>query len=102
MHLFLIIYLLHNSYDLKCYTLLAVRQAHPSTDFVNPSQGFVMPGPFYLNEPSLTSLQLRQANVAELKNNDEYWQNRLKALEANHKKINEIMEQETQRAVSQL
>lgn len=53
-----------------------------------------------MNEPSLTTLQLRQANVAELQKNDEYWQNRMKHLEENHKKINEVMEQETQRAVS--
>lgn len=59
-----------------------------------------MPAPFYLNEPSLTSLQLRQANVAELKKNDDYWQTRIKNLEENHKKINEVMEQETQKAVS--
>lgn len=59
-----------------------------------------MPGQFYLSEPSLTSLQIRQANIAELKNNDEYWQNRLKALEANHKKINEVMDAEAQQAVS--
>lgn len=77
-----------------------VRQGHTKNDFVNPPNAVIMPGPFYLNEPSLTSLQLRQANVVELKKNDEYWQNRLKALEANHKKINEVMEQETQRAVS--
>lgn len=79
---------------------LAVRQGHSKNEFINPPQGVIIPGQFYLNEPSLTSLQLRQANVAELKKNDEYWQNRLKALEANHKKINEVMEQETQRAVS--
>lgn len=78
----------------------AVRQGSPKTDLVTPPQGVIMPGPFYLTEPSLTTLQLRQANVAELKKNDDYWQNRLKALEANHKKMNEVMEQETQRAVS--
>lgn len=76
-----------------------VRQGHPKNEFITPPQGVVMPGPFYLSEPSLTSLQLRQANVAELKKNDEYWQKRMIALEANHKKINEVMEQETQRAV---
>lgn len=80
-------------------TISVVRQGHSKNDFVNPPHG-IMPGPFYLHEPSLTTLQLRQANVAELKKNDEYWQNRLQALEANHKRINEVMEEETQKAVS--
>lgn len=65
-----------------------------------PAAGpFVTAPLLFLNEPSLTSLQLRQAHVAELKKNDEYWQNRIKTMENNHKKINEIMDNEFSKAV---
>nr|XP_023026466.1 MICOS complex subunit MIC25-like isoform X2 [Leptinotarsa decemlineata] len=40
-------------------------------------------------------------NVAELKKNDEYWENRIRALEASHKKMNEIMDKEYNKAVEQ-
>ncbi|KAG5898406.1 hypothetical protein JTB14_030384 [Gonioctena quinquepunctata] len=67
-----------------------------------PPQGTpIMTTPYFLNEPSLTTLQLRQQNVAELKKNDEYWENRIKALEASHKKMNEVMEQEYTKAVEE-
>lgn len=59
----------------------------------------VVPQP-YLYEPSLTSIQLRQANVAELKKNDAYWEQRLQELEGKHKKMYEIMELEYNKAVS--
>ncbi|ENN72220.1 MICOS complex subunit MIC25 isoform X1 [Dendroctonus ponderosae] len=57
--------------------------------------------PVYLHEPSLTSLQIRQANVAELKKNDEYWANRIKALEQNHKKMNSVMDEEYKKALDE-
>ncbi|XP_018576599.1 MICOS complex subunit mic25-b [Anoplophora glabripennis] len=77
-------------------------QQNPSV--VAPPAGgpFVTAPLLFLNEPSLTSLQLRQAHVAELKNNDEYWQNRIKTLESNHKKINEIMDKEFSEAVDEI
>lgn len=56
--------------------------------------------PQYLYEPSLTSIQLRQANVKELKKNDAYWEKRVRDLEENHKKMHEIMDLEYKRAVS--
>nr|CAH7741923.1 unnamed protein product [Callosobruchus chinensis] len=62
----------------------------------------MMAAPFFLHEPSLTTLQLRQTHVAELKKNDEYWEERLKQLEDKHKKMNEIMEQETKKAIEEL
>lgn len=58
----------------------------------------VVPQP-YLYEPSLTSIQLRQASVAELKKNDAYWEKRLQELETKHKKMYEIMEIEYNKAV---
>jgi hypothetical protein len=58
--------------------------------------------PMFIYEPSLTSVQLRQANLAELKKNDHYWENRLKNQQANHQKINEIMDTEYKRAVTDL
>ncbi|CAG9826680.1 unnamed protein product [Diabrotica balteata] len=60
------------------------------------------PFPIFINEPSLNSYQLRQANVAELKKNDEYWQQRLKNLEEKHKKINDVLDQEYQKALEEL
>ncbi|XP_066249986.1 MICOS complex subunit Mic19 [Euwallacea similis] len=57
--------------------------------------------PVYLYEPSLTSLQIRQANVAELKKNDEYWENRLRSMEDDHKKMKIIMDEEYQRALNE-
>lgn len=59
----------------------------------------VVPQP-YLYEPSLTSIQLRQASVAELKKNDAYWEKRMHELESKHKKMYEIMEIEYNKAVS--
>lgn len=55
--------------------------------------------PFYY-EPSLTSIQIRQNNVNELKKNDEYWEKRIVDLQKNHEKIQEIMELEYNKAVS--
>lgn len=59
----------------------------------------VVPQP-YLYEPSLTSIQLRQASAAELKKNDAYWEKRMQELESKHKKMYEIMEIEYNKAVS--
>lgn len=56
--------------------------------------------PYYLYEPSLTSIQLRQDNVKQLKKNDEYWEKRVRNLEENHKKMHEIMDLEYKKAVS--
>ncbi|KAF7281155.1 uncharacterized protein LOC143203828 [Rhynchophorus ferrugineus] len=57
--------------------------------------------PVYLHEPSLTSIQIRQANVAELQKNDDYWNSRLKALEENHKRMNKVMEEEYNKALEE-
>ncbi|XP_050301378.1 uncharacterized protein LOC126739647 [Anthonomus grandis grandis] len=57
--------------------------------------------PVYMYEPSLTSLQLRQANVAELKKNDDYWQNRIKSMEESHKTINEVLDKEYKKALEE-
>ncbi|KAJ8924718.1 hypothetical protein NQ315_000870 [Exocentrus adspersus] len=67
-----------------------------------PAVGPFLAAPLFLNEPSLTSLQLRQAHVAELKENDEYWTNRMKTLESNHKKINEVLDNEFKKAAQEI
>lgn len=72
-----------------------------------PQQSFQQPPPqqgtpvqpMFMYEPSVTSVQLRQASLAELKKNDHYWENRLKNQQANHQKINEIMDAEYKKAV---
>lgn len=65
-----------------------------------PPQGYpagVQQPIFY--EPSLTSLQIRQANLEEMKKNDKYWEKRILELQKHHTKIQEIMECEYQKAV---
>ncbi|KAL3284018.1 hypothetical protein HHI36_018188 [Cryptolaemus montrouzieri] len=57
--------------------------------------------PFFLQEPSLTSLQIRQQKLEELKKNDEYWENRMKNLEDCHKKINDIMDEEYKKTLDE-
>ncbi|KAJ8929265.1 hypothetical protein NQ314_018058 [Rhamnusium bicolor] len=61
---------------------LVRQEAQPSPGVVAPQQA----GPF----------------IAELKKNDEYWENRIRSLEANHKRMNEIMEQEYNKACDQV
>lgn len=47
----------------------------------------------------ITSLQLRQEKEEALKNNDKYWEKRLKQLEANHGEIHVAMDKEYKKAV---
>lgn len=54
--------------------------------------------PFYY-EPSLTSLQIRQANLEEMKKNDAYWQKRIEELQDYHAQIKSIMDCEYHKAV---
>lgn len=58
--------------------------------------------PNYRNEPSFTSLQIRQEKEAELRANDQHWQKRINQLEETHEKINQLMEQEYNCAVCKL
>lgn len=69
-----------------------------------PPQGYQAPPgahhmPFFF-EPSLTSLQIRQANLDELKKNDQYWDRRMKQLQRDHEQIKDIMDCEYKKAVS--
>ncbi|CAG9773775.1 unnamed protein product [Ceutorhynchus assimilis] len=57
--------------------------------------------PVYLHEPSLTSLQLRQQNIAELQKNDEYWHNRVEKIQDNHKKVKQAMDDEYKKALEE-
>uniref|UniRef100_A0A6P7H8W6 Uncharacterized protein LOC114348753 n=1 Tax=Diabrotica virgifera virgifera TaxID=50390 RepID=A0A6P7H8W6_DIAVI len=82
---------------LSLFVVLVVRNEFKQQAVPPPVQGGSFP--IFINEPSLTSYQLRQANVAELKKNDEYWQQRLKNLEEKHKKMNDVLDQEYQKAV---
>lgn len=51
-------------------------------------------------QPRITSLQVRQEKEAELRANDLHWQKRICQLEETHQKINQLMEQEYNCAVS--
>uniref|UniRef100_A0A182N8I8 Head-elevated expression protein n=1 Tax=Anopheles dirus TaxID=7168 RepID=A0A182N8I8_9DIPT len=50
--------------------------------------------------PSLTSMQVRQEKERELRENDVYWTQRLKALEANLAQTNQVLEKEYGDAVA--
>ncbi|XP_044254526.1 MICOS complex subunit MIC25 isoform X2 [Tribolium madens] len=79
------------------------RPAAPEPSYQQaPPQQAVPVQPMFIYEPSVTSVQLRQANLAELKKNDHYWENRLKNQQANHQKINEIMEAEYKKAIEEM
>lgn len=57
-----------------------------------------MPSPYYF-QPTVSSIQIRQANLEELKKNDAYWEKRIQELQKNHQKIQEIMDYEYNKAV---
>ncbi|CAH1169648.1 unnamed protein product, partial [Phaedon cochleariae] len=80
-----------------------VRQDYSGTQGSVPQVqgGMVAAAPFFMSEPSLTSLQLRQANIAELKKNDEYWERRINALEQSHGIMNDVLNQEYNKAVEE-
>lgn len=83
------------------FTFVGVRK--PSSDQSHAGLGGVAPlvaPPTFLHEPSLTSLQIRQANLLELKKNDAYWEKRMRDVELKHKKMHEVLEEEYNRAVS--
>uniref|UniRef100_U5EQ92 Putative head-elevated expression protein n=1 Tax=Corethrella appendiculata TaxID=1370023 RepID=U5EQ92_9DIPT len=70
--------------------------AHPPSSYTNP-----VPHPNTLySEPSLTSMQVRIEKENELKKNDLYWAQRLKELETNLQKTNQIMEKQYNDAVA--
>lgn len=95
-------YVIHNSI-LKVFFYTGVRKPtgpQPSWPATGGGDALGVVPPPYWYEPSLTSIQLRQANAQELKKNDAYWENRIRNLEANHKKMQEIMDLEYKKAVS--
>lgn len=53
----------------------------------------------YQGELPLTSMQVLQEKERELRENDVYWTQRLKALEANLAKTNQVLEKEYSDAV---
>lgn len=59
----------------------------------------IHPQPVYLNEPSLTAMQARQANLEELKKNDAYWEKRIIELEKSYQKMQYIMDSEYKKVV---
>lgn len=58
--------------------------------------------PAFLYEPSLTSIQLRQDNLKNLKDNDDYWEKRVKNLQKNHEEIKKVMETEYEKAMNEV
>ncbi|XP_052900658.1 MICOS complex subunit MIC25 [Anopheles moucheti] len=60
----------------------------------------VPPSIVYQGEHPLTSMQVLQEKERELRENDVYWTQRLKALEANLAKTNQVLEKEYSDAVS--
>ncbi|XP_060535118.1 MICOS complex subunit MIC25 [Cylas formicarius] len=64
-----------------------------------PQQATVQP--VYVSEPSTTSLEIRRSHVAELSKNDEYWAGRLKHVEDSHRRMNQVMQDEYQKALDE-
>lgn len=60
----------------------------------------VPPSVMYQDELPFTSMQVRQEKERELRENDVYWTQRLKALEANLAQTNQVMEKEYSDAVA--
>lgn len=58
--------------------------------------------PTYHPQLTLTALQIQQQKLEELRNQDNYWQNRVKNLERKHAHINDIIDTEYKKAVDQL
>uniref|UniRef100_A0A2M4AF17 Putative head-elevated expression protein n=1 Tax=Anopheles triannulatus TaxID=58253 RepID=A0A2M4AF17_9DIPT len=67
------------------------------SSYPNPSQSA---NSVFHGELPLTSLQVRQEKERELRENDIYWTKRLKALEANLKQTNQVLEKEYNAAVA--
>lgn len=78
------------------YIIVFISAVRPIVD----SEGYParVPQPVFY-EPSLTTLQLRQEKLDELRKNDLYWERRIENLQKNHAKIQEIMELEYKKAV---
>ncbi|XP_053976693.1 MICOS complex subunit MIC25-like [Hylaeus volcanicus] len=57
---------------------------------------------YHYPQLTLSALEIQQQKEHELHSQDQYWQNRLKNLEKNHLKINNIMDQEYKKATEEL
>uniref|UniRef100_A0A182S761 CHCH domain-containing protein n=1 Tax=Anopheles maculatus TaxID=74869 RepID=A0A182S761_9DIPT len=71
--------------------------ARGPSSYPNPP---VPPSVVYQGELPLTSMQVLQEKERELRENDVYWTQRLKALEANLAKTNQVLEKEYSDAVA--
>lgn len=60
------------------------------------------PHSYYGRGTPKTSLEIRQDQEAALRENDEYWEKRLKTIEDNHKMINRKMEEEYKKATKEI
>lgn len=66
--------------------------AHPTVD---QSQA-----PIYYPYPGVSSIQLMKEKEEQIRNNDQYWQNRIKDIERHQKKMSSMLEKEYEAAVS--
>uniref|UniRef100_A0A2M3Z380 Putative head-elevated expression protein n=1 Tax=Anopheles braziliensis TaxID=58242 RepID=A0A2M3Z380_9DIPT len=73
------------------------RSATGPSSYPNPSPSAAS---VFHGELPLTSLQVRQEKERELRENDIYWTKRMKALEANLKQTNQVLEKEYNAAVA--
>lgn len=74
----------------------ATASSGPSS-YPNPS---IPPSAMYHGELPFTSMQVRQEKERELRENDVYWTQRLKTLEANLAQTNQVLEKEYNDAVT--
>uniref|UniRef100_A0A6M2DEI7 Putative head-elevated expression protein n=1 Tax=Xenopsylla cheopis TaxID=163159 RepID=A0A6M2DEI7_XENCH len=68
--------------------------AHPTVD---QSQA-----PIYYPYPGVSSIQLMKEKEEQIRNNDQYWQNRIKDIERHQKKMSSMLEKEYEAAMNEI
>jgi coiled-coil-helix-coiled-coil-helix domain-containing protein 3 len=75
-------------------------ESQPQFDTEKVTSSF--PHSYYGRGAPKTSLEIRQDQEAALRENDQYWEKRLKTIEDNHKMINRKMEDEYKKAAKEI
>ncbi|XP_015590208.1 MICOS complex subunit MIC19 [Cephus cinctus] len=82
-----------------------VRSSHPPQPALAASQAqesqLATGYPVYYPEYTISALEMQQQKEKELNTQDQYWQRRLRNLERNHEKINQILDAEYRKAIEE-
>lgn len=74
--------------------------ASPPQDASNQAESNLT-GLIYAPGYTISALEMQQIKAKELAAQDQYWQKRLQNLEKNHKRINEILDEEYKKAIEE-